>query len=170
MIFLSEERAPVVIETGPGAEGLSVTPDGSEVWVANRAVESISIIDAESLEVVATIRSRPFVGRIEMGPDGRAIVPNGGGGGAPVPQYLRVFDVESRKMLNEVPLRDGQPQAGTFGVLIHDGLAFASDPRAGTIQMFDLDAMSEREVLVMNHEAPDGMAWTPVRVNVMSKP
>ncbi len=170
VIFLSEERAPVVIETGPGAEGLSVTPDGSEVWVANRAVESISIIDTESLEVVATLGSRPFAGRIEMGPDGRAIVPNGGGGGAPVPQYLRVFDVESRKMLTEVPLRDGQPQAGNFGVLIHDGLAFASVPGAGTIQMFDLNAMSEREVLVMNHEAPDGMAWTPVRVNVMTRP
>lgn len=170
VIFLNEERAPVVIETGPGAEGLSVTPDGSEVWVANRAVESISIIDTASLEVVATIDSRPFAGRIEMGPDGRAIVPNGGGGGAPVPQYLRLFDVKARKMLTEVPLRDGRPRDGNFGVLIHDGLAFASDPGAGTIQTFDLDTMSKREVLVTNHEAPDGMAWTPVRVNVMTQP
>lgn len=170
VIFLNEERAPVVIETGPGAEGLSVTPDGSEVWVANRAVESISIIDTESFEVVATIDSRRFAGRIEIGPDGHAIVPNGGGGGPPVLQYLRVFDVESREMLTEVPLGDGQPGDGNFGVLIHDGLAFASHPDAGTIQTFDLDAMSTREVLVMNHEAPDGMAWTPVRVNVMTKP
>ncbi len=170
VIFLSEERAPVVIETGPGAEGLSVTPDGSEVWVANRSVESISVIDTESFEVVATIDSRPFAGRIEMGPDGRAIVPNGGGGGPPVLQYLRVFDVKSREMLTEAPLSGGQPGDGNFGVLIHDGLAFVSHPDAGTIQTFDLDAMSEREVLVMHHAAPDGMAWTPVRVNVMTRP
>ena len=104
-----------------------------------------------------------------MGPDGRAIVPNGSSA-AEVPQYLRVFDVKSREMLTEVPLRDAQPQAGNFGVLIHDGLAFASDPRVGTIQTFDLDAVDQREVLVMNHEAPDRMAWTPVRVNVMTKP
>ena len=169
VIFLNEERAPVVIETGLGAEGLSVTPDGSEVWVVNRAAESISIIDTESLEVVATIGSRPLAGRIEMSSDGRAIVPNGSSA-AQVPQYLRVFDVESREMLIEVPLRDAQPQAGNFGVLIHDGLVFASDPRAGTIHTFNLDAMNQREVLVMNHDAPDGMAWTPVRVNVMTKP
>ena len=90
-------------------------------------MESISIIDTESLEVIATIGSRPLAGRIKMSPDGRAIVPNGSSA-AQVPQYLRVFDVESREMLTEVPLRDAQPQAGNFGVLIHDGLVFASDP------------------------------------------
>ena len=78
--------------------------------------------------------------------------------------------VAARDMLTEVPLHDGQPRDGNFGVLIHDGLAFASDPNAGTIQTFELDAMSKREVLVMNYEAPDGMAWTPVRVNVMTQP
>lgn len=170
VIFLNEERAPVVIKTGPGAEGLAVTPDGREVWVANRSVESISVIETESLKVVATIDSRRFAGRIEMGPDGYAIVPNGGGGGPPVLQYLRVFDVKSRKMLTEEPLGDGQPRDGNFGVLIHEGLAIVSNPDVGTIQMFDLNAMSKRQVLVMNHEAPDGMAWTPVRVNVMTKP
>ncbi len=169
VIFLDEERTPVVIETGPGAEGLDVSADGSEIWVANRSEESISVIDAESLEVVATLDSRPFAGRVEIGPDGYAIVPNGGGGGSPVPQYLRLFDVESREMLTEIPLRDGDPQGGNFGVLIHDGMAFAADPGAGTIQMFVLDGLSAREVLVSNHDSPDGLAWTPVRVSVMTE-
>ena len=86
VIFLNEERPPVVIATGLGAEGLDVTPDGSEVWVANRGETSISVIDTQSLEIVATLDSRPFAGRIEMGPDGHAIVPNGGRG-SQVPQY-----------------------------------------------------------------------------------
>lgn len=71
VIFLNEERAPVVIETGRGAEGLDVTADGREVWVANRSETSIAVVDTESFEVVATLDSRPFAGRIEMGPDGR---------------------------------------------------------------------------------------------------
>jgi hypothetical protein len=104
-----------------------------------------------------------------MGSGGRAIVPNGRSDAEPVPQYLRLFDVKSREMLTEVPLRDGQPQGGNFGVLIVDGLAFASDPGDGTIQTFELDAMSERNVLVTNHEAPDGMAWTPIRVEAMTR-
>jgi len=171
VIFLDEDRPPVVIPTGAGAEGISVTPDGGEVWVANRREESISIIDTVSLEKVATIASRPAAGRVEIGSGGRVIVPNGGGGGAPIAQYLRVLDVASREMLTEVPLRDGRPQGGNFGVLIHDGLAFVSDPGQGTIRLFDLDTLGQTgvqpEVLATAHEGPDGMAWSPVRVEVM---
>ncbi|MDA1186003.1 MAG: YncE family protein [Acidobacteria bacterium] len=168
VIFLDEERPPVVIDTWSGAEGLDVTPDGREVWVINRQAESISIVDTESLEIVATINARPFAGRIDMGPDRRAIVPNGTSS-EQVSQYLRLYDLESRAMVAEVPLRDGQPQAGNFGVLIQGGLAFASDPGAGTIKIFNLDAMGAAEMLVTNHEGPDGMAWTPIRVNVMTE-
>ncbi len=168
VIFLNEERPPVVIATGLGAEGLGVTADGGEVWVANRRETSISVIDTESLEIVATLDSRPFAGRIAMGSDGYAIVPNGGGG-SEVPQYLRLWDVEARRIIREVPLRDGEPQSGNFGVLIHDGMAFASDPRAGTIQMFDLDGLTGRRLLVVDHDAPDGMAWSPIRVAAMTE-
>ena len=168
VIFLNEERPPVVIDTGRGAEGLDVTADGSEVWVANRSETSISVIDTKSLEIVATLDSRPFAGRIDMGPDGFAIVPNGGRG-SQVPQYLTLWDVEARRMIREVPLRDGEPQGGNFGVLIHDGMAFASDPNAGTIQIFELDGLTGRRLLVVEHEAPDGLAWSPIRVAVLAE-
>jgi YVTN family beta-propeller protein len=168
VIFLDADRAPVVIQTGEGAEGLEVTPDGSEIWVADRRSESVSIIDSDTLEVIERIDVRPFAGRVAMSPNGRAIMPNGGGG-SKVPQYLRLLDLESRETLAEVPLRDGEPQAGMFGVLIHDGWAFASDPGAGTIQMFEMEALGEREVLVSSHESPDGMAWSPIRVGVMEQ-
>ena len=168
VIFLNEERPPVVIETGLGAEGLDVTADGTEVWVANRGETSISVIDTESFEIVATLDSRPSAGRIEIGPDGYAIVPNGGRG-SQVPQYLRLWDVEARRVITEVPLRDGEPQGGNFGVLIHDGMAFASDPNTGTIQVFELDGLTGRRLLAVEHEAPDGLAWSPIRVAVMTE-
>jgi DNA-binding beta-propeller fold protein YncE len=167
VIFLVDDSDPVVIETGPGAEGLDVSADGREVWVANRQGESITVIDTESLEVVATLDSRPYAGRVEMGPNGYAVVPNGGGGGEPVPQYLRFFDVKSREMITEVPLRDGQPQEGNFGVLIQGGMVFASDPGEGTIQVFDLHEPGNGRVLLSNHDAPDGMAWSQIRLNAM---
>jgi YVTN family beta-propeller protein len=169
VIYLEEDRPPVVIPTGPGAEGIAISPDGREVWVANRDNETISVVDTTSLTVVATVPSRPAAGRVEIGPSGRAIVPNGGGGGPPVPQYLQMFDVKSRKMLAEVPLRDGKPQDGNFGVLIRGDLAFVSDPVQRTIRMIDLRRFgkSPPEVLASAHEEPDGMAWSPVRVNVM---
>lgn len=169
VIFLKETRPPVVIETGPGAEGLAVTPDGREVWVANRQVESISVVDADSLRVVATLPCHPFAGRIEMSPDGHAVVPNGGVGDTPVPQILQLWSVESRSVVAEAPLRDGTPQIGHFGLLVHDDQAFVSDPDAGTIQVFDLDGLKGRETLLDHHDAPDGMAWSPVRVSVLTR-
>lgn len=167
VISLVDDSDPVVIETGLGAEGLDVSADGREVWVANRQEESITVVDTESLEVVATLDSRPYAGRVEMDPNGYAVVPNGGGGGEPVPQYLRVFNVGSREMIAEVPLRDGQPQDGNFGVLIHGGMVFASDPGEGTIQVFDLREPGNGRVLLSSHDAPDGMAWSQIRLNAM---
>ena len=168
VIFLNEDRAPVVIPTGLGAEGLDVSADGSEIWVANRREETISVIDADLLAVVATLESRPFSGRIEMGPNGYAIVPNGGGRAAPVPRYVRLWNVNTRTLVTEVPL-PGEPYEGNFGALIHDGMALVADPGEGLINVFDLEGLSAHRVLIDNHDSPDGMAWTPVRVGVMDR-
>jgi YVTN family beta-propeller protein len=169
VIFLTEHRPPVVIRTGRGAEGLAVSPDGREVWVANRHEETISVVDTASQTIVATIPSRLAAGRVEIGANGLAVVPNGGAGRI-VPQYLRLFDAKARKMLAEVPLRDGTPQDGNFGVLIRGDVAFVSDPDlTGSIRMYNLRTFgkAEPDVLVNGHAAPDGMAWSSVRVNVM---
>jgi YVTN family beta-propeller protein len=170
VIFLNEDRPPVVIETGPGAEGMSVSPDGREVWVANRQTETISIVDTTTLEVVAEVPSRPYAGRVDIGRNGLAVAPNGGGGGEPVPQYLRLFDVAKRTVVDEVPLAGGTPGDGNFGVLVHADSAFVSFPDAGTIRIFNLQDLDEPPVmLATGHEAPDGMAWSPLRVGVMTQ-
>ena len=169
VISLDEDRPPVVIETGRGAEGLSVTPDGSEVWVANRQEETISVIDTERLEVVAEVPSHRFAGRVDIGTNGLAVAPNGGGGGPPVLQYLRVFDVESRSVVGDVPLNDGVPGDGNFGVLLQGDSAYVGFPDAGTVRIFNVTDLSEPPVmLAQGHEAPDGIAWSPLRVGVMN--
>lgn len=40
VIWLNEERPPVVIATGEGAEGIAVSPRGDDIWVANRGIDS----------------------------------------------------------------------------------------------------------------------------------
>ncbi len=168
VIFLDADRPPVVIDTGLGAEGISVSPDGREVWVANRQEETISVIDTESLKVVAEIPSRPYAGRVEIGANGLAVAPNGGGGGEPVPQYLRMFDVAKRAFVAEVALHD-TPGDGNFGVLIHGNWAFVGDPDDRTIRLFNMTNLQEPPVVLATaHESPDGLAWSPLRVGVMT--
>ena len=95
-------------------------------------------------------------------------MPNGGVGDTPVPQMLQLWSVKTRSVIAETPLRDGTPRIGHFGLLVHGDQAFVSDPDAGTIQVFDLDALKNRDVLLDDHDAPDGMAWTPVRVTALT--
>ncbi len=147
-----------------------MTPDGSEVWVANRQEETISVIDTERLEVVAEVPSHRFAGRVDIGTNGLAVAPNGGGGGPPVLQYLRVFDVESRSVIGDVPLNDGVPGDGNFGMMMHGDAAFVGFPDAGTVRIFDVTDLDAPPVmLAQGHEAPDGIAWSPLRVGVMTK-
>ncbi|HMB72281.1 MAG TPA: hypothetical protein VKQ06_01830, partial [Gammaproteobacteria bacterium] len=167
VIYLDQDRSPDVILTGPGAEGLDVTPDGREIWVANREDESISVVSADALEIVATLTARPYAGRIDIGANGLAAMPNGRNNVEPTPQMLRIWDVAERSVVAEFPIRDGQPDLGNFGVLVHEDTAFVADPGEGTILMFALDGSGTREVLASGHEGPDGIAWTPVRVDVM---
>ncbi len=167
VIYLNESRPPDVIVTGRGAEGIDVTPDGSEIWVANRDVESMSVVSADSLEVIATLPTRPHAGRIDIGRHGLAAMPNGRNNVEPSAQMVRIWNVAERSIVTEMPIRDGQPGLGNFGVLVHGDTAFVADPGDGTIQMFAMDGSGRREVLAAGHEGPDGMAWSPVRVGVM---
>lgn len=167
VIYLNEDRPPDVIVTGRGAEGLDVTPDGREIWVGNRENESISVVSADSLEIIATLPARPFAGRIDIAANGLAAMPNGRNGVDPVPQMLRIWNVAERTIAAELPIRDGLPGNGNFGVLVHGDEAYVADPGDGTVQAFALDGSRERRVIATGHEGPDGIAWTPVRVGVM---
>jgi DNA-binding beta-propeller fold protein YncE len=168
VIFLEENRDPVVIPTGEGAEGLAVSPDGGEVWVVNRLAESISIVDAERLEVVAVVPARLYAGRAEISRQGRVAVPNGGSGAAAA-QFLSVYDLGSRALRVELPMRQGERAAGSFGMLIVDETLFVGDRGGARVLRYDLAALGEPLELATNHEEPDGLAWSPLRLAVFSQ-
>ena len=46
-----------VLPTGPGTEGIAISPDGKEVWAASRADAKISIISTATDAIVATLSS-----------------------------------------------------------------------------------------------------------------
>jgi DNA-binding beta-propeller fold protein YncE len=161
-----EGDAPTrVLETGAGAEGLAVTPDGREVWVLDREAGTISIVDTVRGVVADKVPSRMQSNRIAISRAGEAIVTNGTSGEAMV-QYVSVFDVATRQKRRELPLRGGEPAKGAFGIWIQDRTAFISDTDGGRVLAFDLDAWGEPRVLIegLEKERPDGMGWSPVRV------
>ena len=165
VVSLDGSSEPVVIETGAGAEGIAVTPDGSEVWVLDRDLDRVSIVDTTALRVVQRIDARPSPNRIAIGASGRAVVTNGTSSESIV-QYLNLYGVEARSRLEELPLRGGVPHAGAFGILVVGDDLFISDTNGGRVLAFDLANLGEPRVLVtgLEKERPDGMVWTEVRV------
>ena len=158
VIFLDEEREPVVIRTGEGAEGLAVSPDDAEVWVANRLASTISVVDTRALAVVATITAPADARRVDISPTGRVLVPNGTGRGA-----IAQYDRATRELLVNAPIRD-EGQAGGAGILSHGSSAFISDRSDDAILVYDLERPGVLGILATDHDAPDGMAWSPLRV------
>ncbi|HXU29740.1 MAG TPA: alpha/beta fold hydrolase [Thermoanaerobaculia bacterium] len=63
------------IPTGAGAEGIAFRPGTREVWVTNREADTLSVIDADHLTVIATVPCPGYPIRIAFSPRGqRALV------------------------------------------------------------------------------------------------
>ncbi|MDE0082029.1 MAG: hypothetical protein OXT72_05215 [Gammaproteobacteria bacterium] len=158
VIFLDEEREPVVIPAGEGAEGVAVSPDDAEVWVANRIANTISVIDTGTFAVAATIEAPPDARRVEMSPTGRVLVPNAAEGGS-----LAQYDLATRELVVNTRIRE-EGESGSAGILAVGALAFISDRSDDAILLYDLEAPGVRRILTTDHDAPDGIAWSPLRV------
>ncbi len=139
------------IPTGAGAEGIDVLPDGREVWVTNRAANTISILRVADDSVVATVPSGGEVPiRLKFTPDGRqAWVSNARS------NTITVFDVATRKLLDTIAV--GAVPVGLL--MTPDGRrVFVANTNANQITVVDI---AERRVLrsFTTGNEPDGMAW-----------
>jgi YVTN family beta-propeller protein len=168
VISLEGDTPPVVIPTGEGAEGLAVSPDGSEVWVVNRLAGTISIVDTRSLTVAATLDVPPDARRAEISAGGRVLVPHGGPPDAPA-QFLSVYDLRRRVLIGRHAMHEGRTGPGGFGIHIVGERAFASDRAGRALVAMDLANAATAAVIATDLDDPDGLAYSPVRVSVLER-
>ncbi|HLL73447.1 MAG TPA: cytochrome D1 domain-containing protein, partial [Pyrinomonadaceae bacterium] len=139
------------IAVGKTPEGIGISPDGREVWAANRDDGTISIIDTATNKVVETIAKfsqLPF--RVAFTPDGkRVLIPD------PVGGELVIFDAATRKEIKRIKLA-----GGTVGVVA------SADSRRAYVALQELNSVAaidlERMEVVGKVETgagPDGVAW-----------
>lgn len=165
VISLREEVPPVVIPTGAGAEGLAVSPDGTEVWVVNRTAGTVSVVNTASLSVVATLPARAGAGRAEISAAGRVLVPNGSAG-ASTAKYLTVYDFASRRILAERMMAEGP---GAYSVVLVGETAYLADRAERSILTVDLGDLSTLRTIATDRPAPDGLGFSPLRLAVMEE-
>ncbi|MDX1443463.1 MAG: YncE family protein [Gammaproteobacteria bacterium] len=109
-IVLGDDRV-VSKKTGDGAEGIAVSPDGETVWIANRGVDNLVVLDTDTLETRATLDTGEFPLRVEFTHDGEhAVVTNAR------EDTLSIYDVESLRFVRKVALGvEGGKGASIFG-------------------------------------------------------
>jgi len=174
VLDLKEKKKLADIETGAGAEGIALSPDGKEVWVTNRSANTVSVINAATHNVLATLKSEAFPIRVKFTPDGKyALVSNAQSG------EVAVFDAKERKEVRRIkmefsPVNDADKrlfgnQFGTspvpVGILIEPSGAFAyvANTQADVITVIDLKEWKIANRIVAGKE-PDGLGFSKVWV------
>jgi YVTN family beta-propeller protein len=156
------------IPTGKGAEGIAMTPDAREVWVTNREADTVSVIDVNGLEVVATVSAVAFPIRVKMTPDGRRALVSCAKSGD-----VAVIDVAGRREIGRIRIdQESVPGAAQrlfstqfgkspvpVGVLVApDGKrAWVACTNADVVSALDLETLAVVGRLTAGKE-PDGLA------------
>jgi len=172
VLDLREGATMAHIPTGQGAEGVDVSPDGREVWVSNRGADSLTVIDARSLQPLATLPAAGFPIRVRFDPAGaRAFVT------VPRDDALLIFDRRSRALERRIGLpaaavqTEGRLLGAMFGrSTVPIGVAvdgagrrvYVAQANADQVAEFDVTSGKLLRTLPTGTE-PDGLAWSPLR-------
>jgi len=164
-VDLSTMRATAERPAGAGAEGIAIAPDG-QVWVTNRADDTVTVHDPESLDIVASLPSAGFPIRVTFTPDGRhALVTNA------TAATLSVFDVASRRAVASVALAPSDAALQTtllgngplpIGAIVEPDAprAYVAISGADRIAVIDTRAWKVLEYWTTGRE-PDALALVP---------
>jgi YVTN family beta-propeller protein len=138
------------VMVGRGAEGMDVTPDGRELWVANAIDATISIVAVPEHKVVQTVPSTKSANRLKLTPDGKyALVSDLSGG-----DFL-IIDVASRAIVKRIALG-----GNSEGILVSpDGkYVYTTMNSKDAVAVIDMRSMT-RTGDVKTGKGPDGLAW-----------
>ncbi len=159
------------IATGKGAEGIGVAPGGGEVWVTNRVAGTVTVLDAKTLEQIASIPCPGFPIRVAFTPRGGPALVSCAQGAV-----LAVIDARAHKVLKRIPMKleavDGAKDrlfGDRFGkspvpigiVVPPSGkVAYVANSGADRIAVVDLQQGRVVKTIPAGEE-PDGIAWIP---------
>jgi YVTN family beta-propeller protein len=160
------------VPTAAGAEGITVADGGKQVWVTNRAADTVTVLDAATLKVVKTFEAPSFPIRAEVTPDGKRVLVSLARTGD-----LAVFSTAGPVLERRIPL-EAPPAADRGGRLLDFGnssvpigieiapdgkRAYVAHANADQISIVDLGEWKKVGSLTAGKE-PDGMGMSTLGV------
>jgi DNA-binding beta-propeller fold protein YncE len=147
-----------LIPVAKGSEGLTISPDGKEVWVATWGDGGVSIIDVATSKVAEVFKSQTkHANRVQFTPDGKRVFLLDREGGDTV-----VMDAATRKEVKRFKI------AADALLMSPDGsrafLAVDSHGAGGDnyVAVIDLNSLTETSRIPTGTGA-DALAWAPAK-------
>jgi YVTN family beta-propeller protein len=140
-----------VIPVGGGSEGFDVSPDGTELWVANAREGTVSVIEVATRKVIQTIAANVVgANRLKFTSNGHFVLISSVRG----PEIV-IFDVAARKEAKRLPVGHA-----ASGILVQPNAdrAFVACSPDNNIAVIDLKTLEVTGRIDVGRE-PDGMAW-----------
>jgi YVTN family beta-propeller protein len=141
-----------VLPTGPGTEGIAISPDGKEVWAASRIDAKISIISTATDAIVAGFPSggkEPK--RMAFTPDGAQVwVTNSRS------DQVTVFDTHTRELIASLTM--AKAPSGVY--FSSDGRhAYVTNANANELTFLDVASRKILGAMPVGTD-PDGVIWS----------
>lgn len=154
---------------GRRPEGIAVSPDGSRVWVGNRADDTITILSADDLRVIKTIETPGMPLRMAFTPDGKTVVVVAHQSGE-----LVLFDAVTLTETRRVKMSNDNVR---FDAPNPAGVAITSDGKTAYCTIFSSKAVAVVDLTTgvvtgkfdVAGGAPDGIAFSPINPNEESR-
>lgn len=146
----SSQSVVTHVETGAGAEGLTVHPDGMRAFVTNRSAGTLTEIDLVSGTVTRSLEVGDFPIRVKVRPGGAELLVSNSNENEVV-----AVDAESWRVLRRLPVG-----AAPVGILItpDNRTAYVANTQDDKVTVIDLVNWEVAGEIVTGDE-PDGMAW-----------
>lgn len=153
-------KAAWVVPTGAGAEGLAVHPRTGEVWVGNRAANTVTVVDPKMGKAGEPFATADFPFRIVFTPDGsHALVSCAEGG------EVQVYDAATKQLVKSIAIgADGSELSAMPMGLCTDpegARCYVACGRGEFVAVLDLKAGTVVDKLKAR-AGPDGIAFVRV--------
>ena len=159
------------VYSGKGAEGAAVSPNGKELWVTNRADNTITVFDTKTFTAIQTLDCGDFPIRIKFTPNGSKVLVSNAQSAD-----VAVFDAFQKTLLAKVKLtvplpdevdderffaKDFKGSSIPIGLVVpHNSTAYVANTNADLISEINLDTYE-----IVRHfptgKQPDGISFSP---------
>ncbi|MFT3677408.1 MAG: beta-propeller fold lactonase family protein [Chitinophagaceae bacterium] len=161
VIDVPGRKLSTVINFKAGIEGLAVSPDGKELWVANRNDSNVTVVNTVNREILAVLPAHQVAFRVKfLANEAHVLVSNGMSGN------VSVYEVKTRKWLRDIDVASNAGQPVPVGLTVDANGRYAYVCLAGYNEVAELNTTDwsvSRRIGTGNE--PDGIYFSPVSIN-----